>query len=113
MVDNAPSAAATGPVLRRAVESAGPPMWRGWSRVAGLALIGLATEPAAYLQLADDGSLAAASCALVVGLASMIGAALIVRAAIRRNAARFRFDPFRADNRTAPTGAAPAAEPLA
>ena len=109
------SAAGAVPVLRRAVEVVGPPLWRGWTRIAGLALIGLATEPAVYLRLADDGTFAAASWALLLGLGSMIGAGLVARAAIRRNATRRAgFDPFRPE-----TGAAPlldtaiAAEPPA
>jgi hypothetical protein len=108
-------AAADAPVLRRAVEVVGPPLWRGWTRIAGLALIGVATEPAVYLRLAGDGSWAAASWALVLGLSSMIGAGVIARAAIRRNAARrVGFDRFRAQTSAAPpTDTAIAAEPPA
>jgi hypothetical protein len=107
------AAAADSPVLRRQVDSMGPPMWRGWSRFAGLALIGIATEPAAYLRLADDGRVTAVSWAIVIGLASMLGAAA-VRAMIRRNPARRGgFDPFCAEPGAAPIGAAVAAEPPA
>lgn len=115
IASGAAPATADGPVLRRAVEVVGPPLWRGWTRIAGLALIGLATEPAAYLRLAEDGSFAAASWALVLGLGSMVGAGLVARTAIRRNATRRTgFDPFRVETGAAPsTETAIAAEPPA
>jgi hypothetical protein len=101
------------PVLRRAVEPVRPPIWHGWTRIAALAAIGLATEPAAYLRLADEGHVAAVSWALVFGLGSMIGACLAARTAIRRNTARrVRLDPFRAASSAAPIATAVVEHPV-